>query len=92
MRTSIADFLSSHAARSILFDAAKSSTVKKSWSVLANVVYVDESSSDEFYRDHFIFLNSADTDLELISRTVGIDRVIDEFIFKFTHEKEVDWL
>ncbi|KFA69889.1 hypothetical protein S40285_07926 [Stachybotrys chlorohalonatus IBT 40285] len=45
-----------------------------------------------FYRDHFIFNNSADTELELISRTVGTDRVIDEFIFKFTHDQEVDWL
>jgi carboxymethylenebutenolidase len=45
-----------------------------------------------FYRDNFIFNNSADTDLELVSRTVGIDRVIDEFNFKFTHDKEIDWL
>ncbi|VUC32422.1 unnamed protein product [Clonostachys rosea] len=45
-----------------------------------------------FYRHNFIFNNSADTDLELISRTIGIDRVIDEFIFKFTHDRELDWL
>ncbi|OQO06273.1 hypothetical protein B0A48_08861 [Cryoendolithus antarcticus] len=45
-----------------------------------------------FYRDHFIFSNPADTELELISRTVGIDRVVDEFIFKFTHDTIVDWL
>ncbi|UNI24856.1 Carboxymethylenebutenolidase [Purpureocillium takamizusanense] len=45
-----------------------------------------------FYRDNFIFNNSADTELELISRTVGVDRVIDEFIFKFTHDQEIDWL
>lgn len=46
----------------------------------------------DFYRNHFIFNNPDDTALELISRTVGIDRVIDEFIFKFTHDKMVDWL
>lgn len=45
-----------------------------------------------FYRDHFIFSNSADTELELISRTVGIDRVVDEFIFKFTHNQQIDWM
>jgi carboxymethylenebutenolidase len=28
----------------------------------------------------------------LISRSVGIDRVIDEFIFKCTHETRIDWL
>jgi carboxymethylenebutenolidase len=45
-----------------------------------------------FYRDHFIFSNPDDTELQLISRTVGIDRVIDEFLFKFTHDRVVDWL
>ncbi|PYH99797.1 lea domain-containing protein [Aspergillus ellipticus CBS 707.79] len=46
----------------------------------------------EFYRDHFIWKNPKDTTLELISRTIGIDRVVDEFIFKFRHDAEVDWL
>lgn len=46
----------------------------------------------DFYRDHFIFNNPDDTELELVSRTVGIDRVIDEFIFSFTHDKMIDWL
>jgi carboxymethylenebutenolidase len=45
-----------------------------------------------FYRNHFIFNNPEDTALELISRTVGIDRVIDEFIFSFTHDRVIDWL
>lgn len=45
-----------------------------------------------FYRDHFIFSNPEDTTLELVSRTVGVDRVIDEFIFSFTHDKMIDWL
>ncbi|KAH0379854.1 NTF2-like protein, partial [Aureobasidium melanogenum] len=46
----------------------------------------------DFYRNHFIFSNPDDTTLELVSRTVGIDRVIDEFIFNFTHDKVIDWL
>ncbi|THW23959.1 hypothetical protein D6D19_02594 [Aureobasidium pullulans] len=45
-----------------------------------------------FYRNHFIFNNPEDTALELISRTVGIDRVIDEFVFSFTHDRQIDWL
>ncbi|KAE9365592.1 hypothetical protein N431DRAFT_353906 [Stipitochalara longipes BDJ] len=45
-----------------------------------------------FYRGHFIFNNPKDTQLELVSRTVGVDRVIDEFIFCFTHDKVIDWL
>lgn len=46
----------------------------------------------DFYRHHFVFNNPADTAMELVSRTVGIDRVIDEFIFSFTHDKEIDWM
>jgi carboxymethylenebutenolidase len=45
-----------------------------------------------FYSDHFVFKNPEDTEMELISRTIGIDRIVDEFIFKFTHNLEVDWL
>ncbi|KAF4629303.1 hypothetical protein G7Y89_g8846 [Cudoniella acicularis] len=45
-----------------------------------------------FYRYHFIFSNPEDTDLELVSRTVGIDRVVDEFVFCFTHTKAIDWI
>jgi carboxymethylenebutenolidase len=45
-----------------------------------------------FYRDHFIFKNPDDVDQELISRSVGIDRVIDEFLFKCTHVGQIDWL
>jgi hypothetical protein len=45
-----------------------------------------------FYRHHFVFNNPEDTVLELVSRTVGIDRVIDEFILVFTHTKQIDWL
>ncbi|KAL1593327.1 hypothetical protein SLS60_010935 [Paraconiothyrium brasiliense] len=45
-----------------------------------------------FYAHNFIFNNSADTNLELISRSIAIDRIIDEFIFTFTHDRELDWL
>ncbi|KAH8814788.1 hypothetical protein DL96DRAFT_1698614 [Flagelloscypha sp. PMI_526] len=40
----------------------------------------------EFYRDHFIFSNPQDTKLVPVSRTVGADRVVDEFLFEFTHD------
>ncbi|KAH8904910.1 hypothetical protein BR93DRAFT_969748 [Coniochaeta sp. PMI_546] len=45
-----------------------------------------------FYAKHFIFSNPDDTELQLISRTVGIDRVVDEFIFSLTHDRVIDWL
>ncbi|CAK7228899.1 hypothetical protein SCUCBS95973_007037 [Sporothrix curviconia] len=53
---------------------------------------IGRASLTDFYRDHFIFSNSPDTALELISRTVGIDRVVDEFVFQFTHDRVVDWM
>lgn len=53
---------------------------------------VGRKNLTEFYRDHFIFSNPADTSLQLISRTVGADRVVDEFVFHMTHDKTVDWL
>ncbi|OTB17193.1 hypothetical protein K445DRAFT_316686 [Daldinia sp. EC12] len=46
----------------------------------------------EFYRENFIFSNPPDTQLELVSRTVGIDRVVDEFLFKATHDRVINWL
>ncbi|KAG0161654.1 hypothetical protein PDIDSM_5329 [Penicillium digitatum] len=45
-----------------------------------------------FYLHHFIFNNPDDTALELISRTVGTDRIVDEFIFVFTHVTQMDWM
>lgn len=45
-----------------------------------------------FYQRHFIHNNPDDTEMQLVSRTIGIDRVVDEFIFKFTHDKQMDWM
>lgn len=45
-----------------------------------------------FYANHFVHANPDDTELELVSRTVGTDRVVDEFVFKLTHDRQVDWL
>jgi carboxymethylenebutenolidase len=53
---------------------------------------IGRTSLTNFYRNHFIFNNPEDSELKLISRTVGIDRVVDEFLFCMTHDKVVDWL
>ncbi|KAF2442265.1 NTF2-like protein [Karstenula rhodostoma CBS 690.94] len=45
-----------------------------------------------FYTNHFVHANPDDTELEMVSRTIGIDRVVDEFVFKLTHDRRVDWL
>jgi carboxymethylenebutenolidase len=45
-----------------------------------------------FYRHHFIPTTPADTKLIPISRTIGADRVVDEMLFCFTHDVEIDWM
>ncbi|KAG8732718.1 hypothetical protein FRC11_011377 [Ceratobasidium sp. 423] len=45
-----------------------------------------------FYARHFIHSNPDSTRMELVSRTLGPDRVVDEFVFEFVHDKEIDWM
>jgi carboxymethylenebutenolidase len=46
----------------------------------------------EFYGNHFIGKWPADTRVERVSRTVGADQVVDEFVLSFTHDSEIDVL
>jgi carboxymethylenebutenolidase len=43
-----------------------------------------------YYRDHFVGHWPADTKMIPISRTVGTDQVVDEFIVCFTHDIPMD--
>jgi carboxymethylenebutenolidase len=45
-----------------------------------------------FYGRHFIPKMPADTALRQFCRTIGQGRVIDEFVFTFTHDTEMDWM
>jgi carboxymethylenebutenolidase len=45
-----------------------------------------------FYKYHFVNSNPGDTALVPISRTIGADRVVDEILFRFTHDREIDWM
>ena len=44
-----------------------------------------------FYATHFIPKLPPDTEIELISRTIGRARIVDEMIFKCTHTVLMDW-
>jgi carboxymethylenebutenolidase len=46
----------------------------------------------DFYANHFIPKMPADTEIIPISRTIGLDRLVDEFIVRFTHSIEMDWM
>ena len=45
-----------------------------------------------FYKNHFIPKTPKDTRLVPISRTIGEGIVVDEMLFCFTHDIEVDWM
>ena len=45
-----------------------------------------------FYKNHFIGKMPNDFKIKPISRTVGQDRVVDEVIISFTHDREIDYM
>ncbi len=53
---------------------------------------VGRDSLARFYKYHFIPKCPKDTRLVPLSRTVGADRVVDEMLFCFTHDTEIDWM
>jgi len=46
----------------------------------------------EFYSRYFIPKMPPDTEIVPISRTIGVERLVDEMIFRFTHTLEMDWM
>jgi carboxymethylenebutenolidase len=46
----------------------------------------------EFYSERFIPQMPPDTCMTPISRTIGVDRVVDEMVFEFTHTIKMDWM
>ncbi len=45
-----------------------------------------------FYKNHFVGKMPKDFEVTKISRTVGIDQVVDELVISFTHDTEVEYL
>jgi carboxymethylenebutenolidase len=45
-----------------------------------------------FYQEDFISPMPADTSIQLVSRTLGQDQLVDEIIFSFTHTEEMPWM
>ncbi|KAF1814872.1 dienelactone hydrolase [Eremomyces bilateralis CBS 781.70] len=46
----------------------------------------------KFYEEFFIPSNPPSLSTRLVSRTVGVDKVVDEMIISFKHTCEVDWM
>jgi carboxymethylenebutenolidase len=53
---------------------------------------VGRDALKRFYADHFIGANPPDFAMTPVSRTVGPDRIVDEFVVSFTHTTRVDWM
>jgi carboxymethylenebutenolidase len=53
---------------------------------------VGQKDLHRFYKYHFIPKTPADTKVIPISRTIGADRLVDESLFCFTHDIEMDWM
>jgi len=45
-----------------------------------------------FYKHHFIPSTPRDTRLVPLSRTIGATQIVDEQLFCFTHDEEIDWM
>jgi carboxymethylenebutenolidase len=45
-----------------------------------------------FYKEDFISPMPADTSIQLVSRTLGQEQLVDEIIFSFTHTEEIPWM
>ena len=46
----------------------------------------------EFYSQRFIPQMPPDTSMTPVSRTIGVDRIVDEMVFEFTHTSKMDWM
>lgn len=45
-----------------------------------------------FYKHFFVDVHSDDMEITLVSRTVGVDRVVDEMVATFTHDRLIEYL
>jgi carboxymethylenebutenolidase len=46
----------------------------------------------DFYAKHFIPQIPPDMEIVTVSRTIGVDQVVDELILRFTHSIRMDWI
>lgn len=53
---------------------------------------VGRKQLEHFYDKYFIPSIPPDMEMIPISRTVGYDRIVDEFVFRCTHTVQIDWL
>ncbi|KAF2669731.1 NTF2-like protein [Microthyrium microscopicum] len=53
---------------------------------------IGQKDLHRFYRDYFIPDNPPSLKMKLISRTVGVDKVVDELLVSFDHTQDISWM
>ncbi|KAF2405481.1 NTF2-like protein [Trichodelitschia bisporula] len=53
---------------------------------------IGKKALHRFYQDFFIPSNPPSLKMKLLSRTIGVDRVVDEMFTSFTHSQEMPWI
>ncbi|KAI0593004.1 dienelactone hydrolase [Biscogniauxia sp. FL1348] len=53
---------------------------------------IDSQELQRFYGEYFLDKNPPSTELTLVSRTIGSDRVVDELHVSFKHTQEMPWI
>ncbi len=62
------------------------------WNVPMTIGGVGREDVKRFYSEKFIGKMPDDTQVVPISRTVGEDRVVDELLLTFTHDREIEYM
>jgi len=53
---------------------------------------VGKKALHRFYEDYFMPGNPSSLNVKLLSRTIGVDRVVDELLVTFDHTEEMPWI
>jgi hypothetical protein len=53
---------------------------------------VGQKDLHRFYRDFFVPGNPPSLKMKLLSRTIGVDKVVDEIFLSFDHTLEIPWM
>ncbi|KAK3330020.1 dienelactone hydrolase [Apodospora peruviana] len=53
---------------------------------------IDAEDLEDFYDQYFVNSNPESMDITLLSRTIGVDRVVDEMYVSFKHTQDMPWI
>jgi len=60
--------------------------------ISSGTVRVGRAEVHEFYANHFLPKIPPDLEITSLSQTFGNDRIVEEFVIRFTHTLDMDWM